>query len=148
MAKLLRKAQQPSDFADNQIHDAYSTSTTDTYSCNYINNGLMQSGSNANGSWIKFADGTMICYFNGAIIPSTPNNEYTDIEFTFPIPFISTPTVIPSLTSDSTDYNMGHYTISAPTQKLTLSGFAVRFFNNTGSNRSPSISYIAIGKWK
>lgn len=34
---LIRKTQQPSTYPENQIHDAYSTSTTDTYSCNYIN---------------------------------------------------------------------------------------------------------------
>lgn len=34
---LIRKTQQPSDYPSNQIHDAYSTSTTDTYTCNYIN---------------------------------------------------------------------------------------------------------------
>ena len=34
---LIRKTQQPSDYPENQIQDAYSTSTTDTYSCNYIN---------------------------------------------------------------------------------------------------------------
>ena len=37
MTKLIRKTQQPSDYPSNQIHDAYSTSTTDTYTCNYIN---------------------------------------------------------------------------------------------------------------
>ena len=37
MTKLIRKTQQPSDYPSNQIHDAYSTSITDTYSCNYIN---------------------------------------------------------------------------------------------------------------
>ena len=35
---LIRKTQQPSTYPENQIHDVYSTSTTDTYSCNYINN--------------------------------------------------------------------------------------------------------------
>ena len=37
MTKLIRKTQQPSDYPSNQIHDAHSTSTTDTYTCNYIN---------------------------------------------------------------------------------------------------------------
>ena len=37
---LIRKTQQPSDYPENQIHDAYSTSTTDTYSCDYINKKL------------------------------------------------------------------------------------------------------------
>lgn len=36
----IRKTQQPSEFADNQIHDAYNTKTTDTYSCNYVNTKL------------------------------------------------------------------------------------------------------------
>ena len=35
---LIRKTQQPSTYPENQIHDAYSTSATDTYSCNYLNN--------------------------------------------------------------------------------------------------------------
>lgn len=41
------------------VHDAYNTSTTDTYSCNYINS-IIESGSNENGTYIKFADGIMI----------------------------------------------------------------------------------------
>ena len=85
MTKLIRKTQQPSDYPSNQIHDAHSTSTTDTYTCNYINgidenvgnltqlnttnknnlvsaiNSVVESGSNENGNWIKYADGTMIC---------------------------------------------------------------------------------------
>ena len=60
MTKLIRKTQQPSDYPSNQIHDSYSTSTTDTYSCNYINS-IVESGSNANGDYIKYSDGTMIC---------------------------------------------------------------------------------------
>ena len=59
MTKLIRKTQQPSDYPSNQIHDAYSTSTTDTYSCNYINS-IIESGSNENGNWVKLADGTMV----------------------------------------------------------------------------------------
>lgn len=34
---LIRKTQQPSNYPANSIHDAYSDSQTDTYSCNYIN---------------------------------------------------------------------------------------------------------------
>ena len=36
------------------------TSDSDIYSCNYVN-GIIESGSNDNGNWIKFEDGTMIC---------------------------------------------------------------------------------------
>ena len=37
------------------------TSDTDTYSCNYVNS-IIESGSNENGSYLKFSDGTLICY--------------------------------------------------------------------------------------
>lgn len=55
MTKLIRKTQQPSDYPSNQIHDAYSTSTTDTYSCNYINEARLEEYSTAEkiiGTWI------------------------------------------------------------------------------------------------
>lgn len=37
-----------------------SNSTTDTYSCSYIN-GIIESGSNSNGDWVKYFDGRMEC---------------------------------------------------------------------------------------
>ena len=37
------------------------TGTTNTYSCDYIN-GIVESGSNETGNWIKFVDGTMKTY--------------------------------------------------------------------------------------
>lgn len=40
---LIRKTQQPSTYPENQIHDAYSTSATDTYSCDYINSHNLKS---------------------------------------------------------------------------------------------------------
>ena len=55
MTKLIRKTQQPSDYPSNQIHDAYSTSTTDTYSCNYINEARLEEYSTNEkiiGTWI------------------------------------------------------------------------------------------------
>ena len=48
---LIRKTQQPSTYPENQIHDAYSTSATDTYSCNYLNDMPLETILyNANGS--------------------------------------------------------------------------------------------------
>lgn len=34
---LIRKTQQPAEYPENAIHDAYTESTSDTYCCNYIN---------------------------------------------------------------------------------------------------------------
>lgn len=43
------------------VHDTYSTSTTDTYSCNYINS-IVESGTNSNGTYIKYSNGVMMCH--------------------------------------------------------------------------------------
>lgn len=90
----IKKIQQPASYPENSIYDAYSTSTTDTYSCNYINS-IVESGSNENGSWIKWADGTMICYkrqaFNNVAITTTWGTLYESKKLElgdFPQPFV------------------------------------------------------------
>lgn len=60
---IIRKTQQPSDYPSNNISNARTTGTTNTYSCDYIN-GIVESGSNDKGNWIKFNDGTMMTYQN------------------------------------------------------------------------------------
>lgn len=45
----------------NNISNSKTTGTDNTYSCDYIN-GIVESGSNEKGNWIKFVDGTMITY--------------------------------------------------------------------------------------
>lgn len=55
---IIRKTQQPSNYPENQIHDAYSTSATDTYTCNYINHKYLTAMTNVeqnipNGTWVK-----------------------------------------------------------------------------------------------
>ena len=45
---------------ENKILSTYSDSQTDVYSCDYVNH-IVESGSNENGSWTKWSDGTMIC---------------------------------------------------------------------------------------
>lgn len=46
---------------ENSFKSSMTNSDTDTYNCNYINN-IIKSGSNSNGNWVKFEDGTMITY--------------------------------------------------------------------------------------
>ena len=38
--------------------------------------GIVESGSNNNGNYIKFADGTMICYLNIRVTDQAINNQY------------------------------------------------------------------------
>ena len=55
--------------------------------------GIVESGSNANGSWVKYADGTMIQYVYMEVTDQAINNAYgvlyqSQRVWTFPIPFV------------------------------------------------------------
>ena len=86
MTKLIRKTQQPSDYPSNQIHDAYSTSTTDTHSCNYINGGdiieitpLVGSNYNNYGNTYYYKVGSIVYLHIGmaGLTPGSSNIIYT-----------------------------------------------------------------------
>ena len=111
--------------------------------------GIVESGSNANGNYVKYADGTMICR-NNAVVSGIPVSTvqgalYTsgNLEFDFPQPFLSAPTVsiIPRASatvlfaqqSGSASNIKLIYKISSPTS-VTIESLIV--------------NWIAIGRWK
>lgn len=129
------------------------TSDTETYSCNYVN-GIVESGSNANGNWIKYNDGTMIC--TKRIEPS----EFGDVQYynavnttwTYPQEFISTD----GLTTYVTPRNWSQYMNLAKTSNPTKSTVEIML---TCINLNPlevitdkawmyGVNAMAIGKWK
>ena len=144
---LIRKTQQPSDYPSNQIHDAYNTSTTGTYSCNYINN-IIESGTNSNGSWIKYADGTMICYkrqgFNSVAITTAWGTLYESAKLELgdlPQPFVDNYPDFFIMPWQSFFVERGY------SASLTSWGgfYAVR---PTSSTMDIIVSCFAIGRWK
>lgn len=63
--------------------------------------GIVESGSNANGSYIKFADGTMICTHaitQSVAIDAAFAGGYrsSGYPWTYPLPFVGIPKVIPT----------------------------------------------------
>ncbi len=102
-------------------------------------NGMIESGSNENGSYIKFSDGTLICYNNYFSCSANSVN----IHLEFPFSFKNNPTVIlTNVYSVSPDINwaVGH---------TDLLGFdAYPRLNNNVANENSLANYIAIGRWK
>ena len=114
---------------------------------------IIESGSNANGNYIKFADGTAVSYKprtsyivndeNG--ITCFPNVWTYYIDITFPIAFVS----IPSVTSDIgvNNYTQGwshaHVVASTHTQIVIFAPRSTISPVNTVVG-----SWLAIGKWK
>lgn len=104
---------------------------------------VIATGSNANGTWVRFADGTQICHghfgFSGSSWkPASPVIHY-------PLSFISKPAV----TIQSMNDGSGYYTAAQVAMDTSAGSFYIR--SSTGvadSGTSLDGDYIAIGRWK
>ena len=73
-------------------------------------------------------------------------NAYTDKAVTFPQTFAEVPVVVACFATDSTAAAMGGLAVSVAARSVT--GFTLRFYNNTGTSRTPPVMWIAVGKLK
>lgn len=121
-------------------------------------NNIIESGSNANGNWIKYNDGTMICtatkLFENVSVTNSWGSLYETEELTlgnFPQPFISTPEGINCImitNSNSSGKGSGGFveyivqTTNTSWGKTAIAKPASSVAANIG------LSLIAIGKWK
>ena len=111
---------------------------------------IIETGSNENGTYIKFTDGTMICratkritgittaVSSGGNVPTSANQE----GLTFPATFIEKPEITMSACRHSAWIGYAW----TPTE-TTTSDFVV-YTNVPVSNFYIDIQYIAIGRWK
>ena len=138
-------------------------SKIDTYSCSYVNekikniaNGiLVESGSNENGSWVKFEDGTMICRCTKSYSIKTPNSTgplyygYRTLD-DFPQPFKERPDITYSFFDGADTIALQPYSLDSNDALSETSAGAV--FPITINKHTTAfyihIGYIAIGKWK
>lgn len=110
---------------------------------------IYDSGSNSNGNWIKYSDGTMICWdrkivYDQAIDTSYGNAFQGTRNITYPVNFISQPSAQCSCFHWGTSASWGSV-LSTTTSTLTVRG--CDFFSRA-IGTSCEISWIAIGKWK
>ena len=113
-----------------------------------IQDTIVESGSNTNGSYVKYSDGTMICF--GKISGVSSLYDYweqfkrteEDIEIYFPATFKTSPYVTANGTNAS-----GIFTVLIGGTYATYFKFTgLKAKNNTGT--SYEIYYQATGKWK
>lgn len=115
---------------------------------NAINAIIVESGSNANGSYIKWSDGTMICRkkvdFGEKAVSNPWGSLYESEDLTigdYAQPFVEIPDVSIMPTNTFFVEPAGNH------DKISFGSFwAVRSVNSP--NFHPSISCIAIGRWK
>lgn len=115
---------------------------------------IIEQGSNANGTYIKYADGTMICRHKGDISWVQARLTFKSVEVLFPGAFVSSDIsllVTPiSAASGGSMLSLGaiamnglYYTVHADCFYIT--SFAYREATETGAVLS--YAYIAMGRW-
>lgn len=99
-------------------------------------NAVIETGSGANGSYTKFADGTLICQLDSF---ATANAATTT--WTLPESFVSTSYCVTATVLGSTP-------AVATVSSKTLGSVDIESFDLTGSDAAtPDVSVIAIGRW-
>lgn len=106
---------------------------------------VVSSGANANGRWIKFACGTMICYAKIDISFSMSGgmNPYGGWWWTYPAAFVALPTILRQIFSSDNYAGVTEYSPGT----LTVSSFLVYLPSSAGTGLA-NIGNIAIGRWK
>lgn len=145
---------QPSISAENKVTDSdmneIKSSVNDLYD---EVDSIIDSGSNANGNYIKYSDGTMICYKNvtgTANISSSWGSGYyggdgASISLgNFAQTFTSTPII--NVTAERTDGNYWIGCIQNASSSSAGNIYLLRFSSN--ASNPYSLNIVAIGKWK
>lgn len=110
---------------------------------------VVESGTTATGKWVKFYDGTMICYLYTTQTTVSINTAYGSLfqgsyTWTFPVAFISTPTVTCGAFKHGTGASWGTVA-DVSTTNSNLRGIDVY---SRASGTATLIQAMAIGKWK
>lgn len=123
------------------------TTTTGTS----VTMGIYDSGTNSNGSWIRFTDGTMVQWGNYSFtVPALATNvsDTSTITPSYPLSFISKPTITYGMNAAYGEY----FGMKVVEGSQNLSSFVMNI-RNLGSTSTPSVtlqifSWQATGKWK
>lgn len=122
---------------------------TSSYIANTLASGaIIERGSNANGEYVKFADGTLICLsnvttngINGSLLGGS-TYYYDHPSFPFPATFITTPKF--NITTGSSSGRLWISNGSLP----TTTAFSFTLLGSTESFARSLVNIVAIGRWK
>ena len=112
---------------------------------NYNFSHIIESGSNDNGSYVKYSEGTLICYGVSTITSANPNTT-TDKVVNLPYYFINT-----NYRVSFQKLNSGSYwaDINEQVTNKTNNSFTIACWNSASQSSGViNHEYIAIGKWK
>lgn len=113
---------------------------------------IIERGSNANGEYVRFADGTQICRSNSVVLSTYVNNRRFSGTWTFPAVFSSAGSTVTHTTDISYWFNQGYATdsitgSSAEAITTTSAGLDQQSTGSFVSGKSTRQYAIAIGRW-
>lgn len=113
---------------------------------------IKETGSNANGRYIRFDDGTQICYGAPDVFLQADTSLLAR-NWTYPAAFIDTPQVIALPDATYTNISAADIKLVTPVQRVTLSATTalLHIWRSTGSFSAGAdwvLSAVAIGRWK
>jgi len=100
---------------------------------------IVESGSNANGSWTKWADGTMVCLID--ILESRADSGVWETPVSFPQQFLRSPHVVSTLNTSVPDRASNISYADSSTTGITL-------YIERSNSTNTRADIIAIGGWK
>jgi hypothetical protein len=117
-----------------------------------INTSIVESGSNANGRYMKFADGTLICTKNDIVLDFTSKSAgYTaDYAWTLPFPAIAGSVCVTGMArgSSAVTGNILLTFVGAITDDSTVVDIRVRVVETAVNNSALGICLTAFARWK
>lgn len=106
---------------------------------------IIESGSNTHGSYIKFADGTMICYSQGVAGYYDSASKVYVSDWTFPIAFIDKPVVIGNTLGGNSKTYSSIFGVFVTHVVIQTKCFGI---NGAVEECDRGANCIAIGRWR
>jgi len=113
------------------------------------NSGIVESGSNANGSYVKWANGLMVChkyqFLDGTtVVPAGATAGYT---WTFPQVFSAVPAVFTTWGLASDNVHLVTVGVNMSGAYLLTDSARIAVHNNHTGDLQPKVNVFAIGTW-
>ena len=110
---------------------------------------IKESGSNTNGRYIKFDDGTMICTYNATVTDQAITDAWGSMfigsrTWTYPASFISAPSVNASIFRWGSGASFG----SCWSNSVVSANVRVYDIASRATGTSTILGFMAIGRWK
>lgn len=105
---------------------------------------IVERGSNANGEYVKFADGTMICW--GTVVGLAPSAAVGQV-FTSDVITATFPVAFASATSMAVSAGASVTTVWCNTNGTSASATSFRIFSPVSNATVYNVKYVAVGRW-